>query len=102
MLSYPWKAPQYKHENSFSHPVLFCAALPRRWHQQTSMGHHMKRHITSAAIGGILGFGFGFLLEVFFWLSISDDIFSWSMPKFLGLLGAFCGALEPLREQKRQ
>ncbi|KGW92050.1 hypothetical protein [Burkholderia pseudomallei] len=61
---------------------------------------NIKRHIAMAAIGGILGFGFGLAFEVCCWLAFSDTTFSWSTPKFLGLFFAFLGALEPFRSQQ--
>lgn len=60
----------------------------------------MKRYFLSAAVGGVLGLGFGLVVEGIFWLSISDDIFSWTLPKFTGLFFAFLGALEPLRHRE--
>lgn len=57
----------------------------------------MKRYLISAAIGGIGGFVFGLVVEGIFWLSITDDTFTWTLPKALGLIFACLGALEPLR-----
>lgn len=61
---------------------------------------NVKRHIATAVIGGILGFGFGLAFEVCCWLALTDTIFSWSTPKFLGLFFALLGALEPFRSQQ--
>ena len=61
----------------------------------------MKRYLISAAIGGIGGFAFGLVVEGIFWLSITDDTFTWTIPKALGLIFACLGALEPLRHEQR-
>ena len=59
-----------------------------------------KRHVVSAAIGGVHRFGFGLAFEVCCWLALTDDIFSLSTPRFLGLFFALLGAVEPLRTRQ--
>jgi hypothetical protein len=61
---------------------------------------NVKRHLIVAVVFGIAGFGFGLAFEICAWLATSDDIFSWSTPKFMGLFGAVIGALEPFRHEE--
>lgn len=64
------------------------------------MPMNVKRHLIMAAAFSVFGFGFGLAFEFCAWLASSDDIFSWSTPKFLGLFFAFLGALEPFRHEE--
>ncbi|MBB3256222.1 hypothetical protein F4827_001048 [Paraburkholderia bannensis] len=61
---------------------------------------NVKRHLIVAAVFGVFGFGLGLAFEVFEWLAFNDNNFSWSMPKFMGLVCALLGALEPFRHEK--